>query len=62
MSAGTPDPDRKSQSAYGPDRYEDPAWINVMQENYEIFGSAGTYKPPMPGFRYRANTMVVPGD
>ena len=62
ISAGTPDPDRDSQWRYGPDRYEDPAWVNVMQENYEIFGSAGTYKPPMPGFRYQANTMVVPAD
>ena len=61
MGPAPADPDREIQSAYGPDRYEDPAWINVMQENYEIFGHAGTYKPPRDGFRYETRTMVVPG-
>jgi hypothetical protein len=46
-----------------PDRgehYEDPAWVNAMQMQYEITGSAKQYRPPRAGFRYEARTTVFP--
>jgi uncharacterized protein DUF4157 len=42
------------------DRYDDPAWVDAMQEQYEIYGFAGTYKPPRKGFRYEAKSTIFP--
>jgi hypothetical protein len=28
------------------DRYDEPAWIDAMQQQYQIYGRAGDYKPP----------------
>lgn len=42
------------------DRYDDPRWVDAKQEEYQIYGSAGGYKPPRKGFRYEVRTTVFP--
>jgi Domain of unknown function (DUF4157) len=42
------------------DRYDEPAWIDAMQEQYQIYGRAGDYKPPKKGFRFEVRDLTLP--
>ncbi len=42
------------------DRYDEPAWIDAMQEQYQIYKSAGDYKPPKQGFRFEVRDLTLP--
>jgi hypothetical protein len=41
------------------DRYQEPEWIKIMQQRYEM-GLPGTYKPPRKGFRFEVGNTVFP--
>jgi hypothetical protein len=42
------------------DRYDEPAWIAAKQEQYQIYGHAGGYKPPRKGFRFEVRDLTLP--
>jgi hypothetical protein len=42
------------------DRYDEPDWIDVMQQRYQIYGRAGDYKPPKEGFRLEVRDLTLP--
>jgi hypothetical protein len=42
------------------DRYDEPAWIDTMQQQYQIYGRAGDYKPPRKGFRFEVRDLTLP--
>jgi hypothetical protein len=60
MDSVSPEDSARLDKYGSKDRYDEPRWIEEMQKTYEMYGRAGSYKPPKPGFRFEVRDLTLP--